>query len=170
MTRGSRPSRAFTLLELVVVMVIVATVASMVLPTMSDDRRLRLIAASSLISSDIELAQVMTISHPDEPIVVRFDPSASTYWLALEATPDTPISRDDNGQPYTVTFGSGRAGGAAGVTFTIDEMDDNTLGFNAQGGVADFMSEPKVLLDADGLQVQLAISAMTATITETDVD
>lgn len=160
---------AFTLLELVVVLVIIATVASMVIPRLSDDRRLRLIAASSLLASDIELAQVMTISKPESAVVVRMDPSESRYWLAYAAAPDTPLTRDDNGEAYLVVMGAGRASGAIGVTFSVDEMNDNTLEFSPHGGVADFTSEPTITLMADDIGVRLTISTMTGTITETEL-
>src|SRR5688572_2454757 len=106
--RGGRRA-AFTLIEVLVALTLVAALAAIVAPMFSDDSRLRVMAASSIISSDIELAQVMTISHPDNPVVVCFDPGNASYWLAYAADPDTPLSREDTGEPYQVTLGLDRA-------------------------------------------------------------
>src|SRR5688572_18314175 len=84
--------RAFTLLEMLVTMVIAATVAAIVAPMFSDDSRLRVMAASSIVASDIELAQVMTISRPDKPVVVSFDADGATYWLAYASSPGTALT------------------------------------------------------------------------------
>ena len=73
----------------------------MVLPAFRDTERLRLIAAVDLMTSDIELAQVMSITAPSERVVVRFD-GDDTYWLALASSPGTPMPRPDTGNPYLV--------------------------------------------------------------------
>ena len=52
------------------------------MPAFQEDNRLRLTAASAILASDIEYAQVLNIAHPDEPVVVVFDADGATYWLA----------------------------------------------------------------------------------------
>ena len=89
----ARRRTAFTLLELMVSVTIIAVAAAAVIPSYSDSGRARVIAATSIITSDIELAQVMTISYPSEPVVVRFDPAQNRYWLAYADSPETPIAR-----------------------------------------------------------------------------
>src|SRR5262245_48745623 len=88
--------RGFTLIDLMVTIAVLAVAAAVIIPGVSNNDRLRLMAAANVMTSDIELAQVMTISFPNDPIVVRFDPDNATYWLARPADPDTPISREDN--------------------------------------------------------------------------
>jgi prepilin-type N-terminal cleavage/methylation domain-containing protein len=161
--------RAFTLLELVIVLVIVAAVASMVLPSLSDDRQLRLIAASSLIISDLEMAQVMTISKPEEAVVVRFDVDGGRYWLAYAATPDTPLTREDTGEPYLVELGVGRASGAAGVSISLTDMDDGTLEFDSQGGLTELGVSPQIRISIEGIAVDLTVLSTTGTVTESEV-
>jgi len=163
----STSRRAFTLLEMLIVITIIATIAALVIPSFNDDSRLRLMAASSVITSDIELAQVMTISQPDQPMVVRFEPDHHRYHLARASDPATPINREDTGEPYRVTLGQGRASTAEGVTFTTAEIPDNTLAFNPQGGVDDFTTSPRITLSLAGRTITLDISASTGSITET---
>jgi len=147
---------------------LIAALAAVVAPMLSDDSRLRVMAASSVMSSDIELAQVMTIAHPDKPVVVRFDPDHSQYWLAYASSPGTPLTREDTGETYLVTIGEGRARGSSGVTFTLEQVPSNTLSFASHGGLTDFTIQPKIKLARGAKGIQLAIAPNTGTITESD--
>lgn len=160
--------RAFTLLEMLVTLTIVAALAAVVAPMLSDDSRLRVMAAAEVITSDLELAQVMTIAHPDAPVVMKFTPDLATYWLAYAATPDTPLSREDNGQPYVVTLGADRARGAAGVTITLDQAPGDTIAFAAHGGLTDFTLAPTIRLARVKRGIQLAIGPNTGSITQSE--
>jgi prepilin-type N-terminal cleavage/methylation domain-containing protein len=113
MGRPWTPSRrGFTLIDLLVTLTIIAVVASLVLPTLKDDARLRLIGASRMVASDIELAQMMTIANPEEPTVVRFQTGTGEYWLAAATTPDTPIDRAQSVFPGRKCADAGRNPGA----------------------------------------------------------
>jgi prepilin-type N-terminal cleavage/methylation domain-containing protein len=159
---------AFTLLEVLVVITILAVVAVLAAPSFSDDARLRLMAASTILGSDIELAQVMTISQPENPVVVTFDVSQNRYWLAYASAPEVPTTRADTGDAYLVVIGEGRAAAAIGVTLTTTAITDDILAFNAQGGLEDFTTQPKITLTLNGQWIELAIAPSTGTITETN--
>lgn len=153
---------------MLIALTVMATIAAVVAPMLSDDSRLRVMAASSVIASDLELAQVMTIAHPDQPVVVRFNPNTNRYWLAYSATPDTPLTREDNGESYDVTLGEGRARGAAGVTLALDQATNNTIGFAAHGGLTDFTQTPLVKVSKGTRGIQLAVAPNTGSITESE--
>ncbi|MCH8342673.1 MAG: prepilin-type N-terminal cleavage/methylation domain-containing protein [Planctomycetes bacterium] len=167
--------RGFTLIELLMTMTIIAVLAAVVLPKFTDGGRLRVSAASSVLTSDIQLAQVMTISHPNRPVVVYFD-TTTKYWLAYADSPQTPIPRADTGRPYVVQLGKGRMAGAAGSTVMHihfkNANNNKTLRFNPQGGLEDFNSQPELYIhvkNAKGteqLRITLDISPTTGTITE----
>jgi len=159
--------RAFTLIEVLVVITIIAVVGAIVLPRLTADDQIRLTAASSIIASDIELAQVMTIAYPEQPVVVVFDPPKSTYHLSYADDPATPLLRPGTNQPIEVTLGEGRAASAAGVTFELIEIPGNTLAFNAQGGVEDLSTKPYVVLKINGREIGLKIATTTGTVSET---
>jgi Tfp pilus assembly protein FimT len=152
---------------MLITITIIATIAMIVAPSLTDDTRLRLMSASGVLISDIELAQVMTISHPDEPIVVRFDPTKDEYWLAYADTPATPMLRADNGEPYRLKLGEGRMLTAGTATLTVSDMTANTLEFNAQGGLEDFSATPQITISLDGEWVRLDVAPTTGSVTET---
>ncbi len=160
-----RGQPGFTLIDLMVTITVIVIVAMLVVPALEDDHRLRLIAASRMVASDIELAQVMTIANPQSPTVVRFQPGAAEYWLASQATPDDPIQLAD-GVDYRVLFGQGKAMQAQGVTVAVTNLAAATLEFNAQGGLEDLTSEPEVTLTLGSHWIKLSIAPTTGSIFE----
>lgn len=152
-----------------VTVAIIAVMATVLLPRLQDQGRLRLIAGSRLLSSDIEMAQIMTISNPARPIVVKFEPTLGIYWLASAADPGTPILRPGAGQLYRVKFGEGRGRTARGVTIDLTGVppDDNILSFNERGGMTDPTVHPQIRLMHGSRWITLSISTTTGSITET---
>jgi prepilin-type N-terminal cleavage/methylation domain-containing protein len=162
----TRARSGFTLIDLLVTITIIAVLSAMVIPRLQDDARLRLIGASRMIASDIELAQLMTIANPEDPTVVRFQTGTGEYWLASAATPDDPIDRAGVPQGYRVIFGQGAAVHAGGVTIAAADIENATLTFNAQGGIEDLTSEPVVIVMLGARWIKLHISPTTGVITE----
>ena len=164
--RSSATPAAFTLMELMVSIAILAMVAATVAPLLGDDRGLRVIAAARILSSDIELAQVLTIAKPEEPVVVRFDPAKATYWLAYAFDTETPILRSDSGDPYLVELGVGRARSALDVALTLDGLTNDMLEFESSGALTDFTATPMIELSSGPHSVTISISPMTGSILE----
>jgi prepilin-type N-terminal cleavage/methylation domain-containing protein len=158
---------AFTLLEMLVVVGLMAIVAVTVLPGLSDDTRLRLMAASAVLRSDIELTQIMNISQPADPVVIQFDPDTNSYWIAPAKDRSTPILREQSGEPYVVTFGSGRASAAPGVTMALVNVIASALEFNSQGGLAAFTNTPTIELQLGPQAIRLDVHPTTGRISET---
>jgi prepilin-type N-terminal cleavage/methylation domain-containing protein len=164
--RRARRARAFTLLELMVVVTLMAVVASAILPMAMKDTHLRLTAAAVVLRSDIELAQVMSVSYPADPVVVVFDLDDGKYWLAFADSPESPIYRADNGEPYEVILGEGRTSGALGVSVGLTDVADDTIAFDSQGALVDFTATPEITLSLEDQWVKLTISPTTGTISE----
>ncbi len=151
-----------------VTVAIITVMATVLLPRLQDQGRLRLIAGSRLLSSDIEMAQVMTISNPAGPIVIKFEPTLGTYWLASAADPATPILRPGAEQLYRVKFGEGRGRTAKDVTFALTGVPpDDILSFNELGGMTDPTVQPQIKLMHGSRWITLSISTTTGSITET---
>jgi type II secretory pathway pseudopilin PulG len=167
--RQPSPSRpGFTLFDLMITITVMIIMAAVLIPHLQDNTQLRIIAASRLLSSDIEVAQVMTIGNPQEPIVVRLSPDDHEYWLATAADPETPIKRPGSVEDYRVTFGKGRARSAAGVQIALVDLPHNALAFNAQGGVAELNTQPEIKLLLGTRWIKLGIAPITGSISETD--
>ena len=161
------PRGGFTLIEVMMSLTILVLVSILVLPTFTNDARSRLMAATGILSSDIELAQVMTLSNPASPIVLYFHPASSMYRLAHQATPNTAILRAGTTEPYEVFFGRGRAVGAEGVTIALTDLPGSTLSFNEVGGILDPTTNPMITLTLRGQWSRLTIAPTTGLITGT---
>ena len=156
----------FTLLDMLVTMAVMLIVAAIVLPgsAVGSDAQSRLLAAASIVASDLEFAQVQNITNPEEPVVVRFDVTQNRYWVAFADATETPMSRPDNGEPYEVRLGIGRAAAAAGAVLSVDGITSNTLKFNAQGGIDSLTNSPVITLDLEARWYTLTINPITGSI------
>lgn len=161
-------NRGFTFIELMVTITIVAILTMMVLPAWRDNDRASIMAASQILISDIETAQVMTIAVPEDPICVRFDTSNNKYWLAPADDPDNPIVRTPSGDAYVVTFGEGRAVGAAGVSLAVSDCPDDTITFNSDGGLVDFTKAPTITLTIGEDAIYITVAPTTGTVIESN--
>lgn len=168
----SRPAphhAGFTLLEMIIAVSIMAVVATLALPLLGSDTHARIRAASVVLRSDIEYAQVMTCADPTDPVVVVFNADGKSYSLAALSDTTTPILRSD-GTAYTETMGNGRLRSSDAVMFTLTDVPDNILEFNPQGGLADFTLDPAILLMLDTEQVRITIAPTTGTVSEAVVE
>jgi len=155
-----------TLLEIIVTVAILALTASLVMPILTSDTMTRLQAASAVLRSDIELAQVMTAANPTDPIRVVFGANQTTYALLPASARTTPISRLD-GSPYEEEMGIGRLSSCENVVISLYDVPSNELEFNAYGGLKDFTIEPEITLTLGNETLTIHIAATTGTMHET---
>ena len=99
-TAASTSRCGFTLIDLMVTIAVLAVAAAVIVPGVSNNDRLRLMAAANVMTSDLELAQVMTISFPNDPIVVRFDPDNRARIVGVDK-----LLQDQVGAIRAVTIG-----------------------------------------------------------------
>jgi hypothetical protein len=163
-------TRGLSLIDIMMTMAILAVVAAIVVPMSAGNDRVRVRAALNLMISDIEFAQSMTISFPKDPTIIVFTPADDSYFLARESDDSTPLSRLDNGEPYFVRMGEGRAFAAEDVDLTVDGVPGNQLAFSPHGGLASLSAMPVITFSigsgAGATEAELHIDAMTGTITE----
>ena len=135
LTTGPAPRRgAFTLVEVLIVVLMLGILFGLALPQMGDSRMLSLREAACLVAADFEFAQNESIAHGDNLRLVKFDTSGNRYWVAAASAPDTPVTDPASGQPLLTVFGSDRATGLAGVTIqSVNLGGDDVLKFNAFG-------------------------------------
>lgn len=128
------PRRAgFSLLEMLAVVTILATLGMLVTPHLTDSHTTKLRSAAELLVADLEYAQAESIAHGDDLRVVVVN-STTTYTLATAAAPSIPIIEPVTKRNCVVTFGSGRANMLSGVTISNYSLGGDTkLGFGMYG-------------------------------------
>jgi len=160
--------RGFTLIEILVTLTVIAALSVVIIPAFQDDAQLRVMAAAAVLASDIEFAQVQSISQPNDRIIVQFDTANSRYWLAYADDPNSPLLRPDTGEPYLVEFGVDRGRAADDVSIWLVDVEDDRLSFDANGGMQDFTALPQIILGRNSQYRTLSVAASTGTITETE--
>src|SRR5690606_2920334 len=121
MQTQARRASAFTLVELLIALAIMAIALGIAVPTLRPNARARLISAAELLASGLEYAQSLAIAAPTNFAMGRFDPDAAegpTYWIAYESDPDKPIAKLYSSDAHLVTFGAGDAAQLEGVEIT----------------------------------------------------
>ncbi len=166
-----RPHRAFSLVEVIIVVVIISIAAVLVVPMFSATNQSRLIAAAQLLAADLDFAKVESITHSDDPRTMVFDSSGAWYYIAAASDTDTPVTNPIGNLPYRTTFGNDRAAEMVGVTIVSTAVgDDDQLAFGAFGqidqttaaeitlGIGDY----RITVSVDPASSEIAIGSITS--------
>lgn len=132
---GLRVGRAFTLVEILITVVVMAIVVAVAIPTLSGDDRAQLLGAANMVASDLEYAQSVALADPNDPGLFKASADGTGYWVATASDPDAPILAQYSEEPRSITFGVGAAAELAGVTISVDEASD-TVQFDGFGRLA----------------------------------
>ena len=150
---ASRAARAFTLVEMLVVAVMVAVIAGLALDFAGGGTYERMDAAVRFIDADLALARGRALATPADPVIFRPAADGSGYWIALASSPEVPIE-GPNG-PVSVRFGQGRAAAAAGVRIRWRGSIRDAR-FGPFGGVMDPL--PSFTVSVDGAPERAGIT------------
>ncbi|MHC4976493.1 MAG: pilus assembly FimT family protein [Planctomycetota bacterium] len=162
--RTSRP--AFTLIDVLVTISVMMVVAAIAIPAMSRGTQVNISGATTMIMSDLEFTQSLSLANPSNPALIRFDTASSAYWIARADNPDTPITRPgSNDEPYRVVLGQGMASAFAGITLDTSQLTDDTVVFDSYGRTLDSADLTITLATPAGQQKSIVISASTGFVT-----
>jgi len=167
MTSGGaiRPlRRAFTLVDMLVTVAIMAVVAAVVLPAMAPDSGARLRGGAMMLVSDIEYAQSVCLAEPSDPVIVRFGSDGATYWLARESEPTEPIAYPGTTEQYLVRFGAGRAALLADSWFGTDGLVNSAIVFDEFGRLQ-ALNNAVIALTNGALTVTIRVDSGSGAIT-----
>lgn len=128
--------RAFTLVEILVVVMILGVAAAVIVPQMGSRDDLKATAAARMVMADLIYAQNRAISTQTRHFV-SFNTSTApySYRLVTAMTPLTDISHPVTKAPnYLVTFGAGGTAGLEDVTLgTVSIEGFTTVMFDELG-------------------------------------
>ena len=155
--------RGLTLLEMTMTMVILAIVASILVPLMGDDSHGRIGAATILLRDDLEQARFRTVADPENPLAFRIDDDQMGWQLIDPRYPSQPITRDD-GSAWAIRSGEGRGAGMPGVHFALSGTSQPTLEFDESGSILDRSAAPIITISCQEHSQTLKIGAVTGII------
>jgi prepilin-type N-terminal cleavage/methylation domain-containing protein len=159
--RIARRRSAFTLVEMLAVIVILGIIANLSLAMLGSVELTKLKSAAQLLEADLSLARMQSLTHSDDLRVVVIDQANHRYTLTTAADTSIPLTNPVDKQPYVVTFGSGRALKLGGVTIAAYDFNgDDELQFG-QYGQLDQPADATTTLSAGGSTLTLTLDAAT---------
>ncbi len=126
--------RGFTLLELLVVVLIIATLSALSIDLMRPSAEERIQGAVRLFARDVEWARSATLTNPSDPATIRLATDGSGWLVSRLSTPDTPLTAAD-GSTMRRTLGTGVSEASAGVKLVSISNSQRTVEFEPFGGV-----------------------------------
>jgi prepilin-type N-terminal cleavage/methylation domain-containing protein len=159
-----RCSGAFTLVEILIVLVIMGIAATIVVPRLGDTDTSRLRAAAQLLIADLEYTQYESITHPGDTRLMVFDRLNPGYHIATSSRPGVPITDPIGSRTYLRRFGEGSASLLKDVTIAGLSLDgDRRLGFGRYGQL-DQSTAAVITLGAGGHTVAITVDAFSGEI------
>ncbi len=165
--RGPAHRRAFSIIEMLIVISIISIIAAVAVPTIGSLNTTRLSCAANLVAADLSYAQVESLAHGDDLRLFIINATSTGYSIAPASNTAAPITDPISNQPYNVTFGQGRARKATGVSFSAFSLGgDRQLKFLAFGQTDQPANTNATLtLAASGKSVTITVDANTGQVT-----
>ena len=159
--RAKNRARAFTLVELIIVVAVLAIAAGLAVPMFSQTSAEKLRAAANVLAADLAFTKVESIAHGDDLRVIVFNSTDDQYHIAAASDDATPITNPITRQPYLVSYGSGSVSSLTDVTIDSYSLDgDDRLGFNIYGGT-DQATDATITLECDGKTITVTVNPGT---------
>ena len=158
-----RAARGMMLVDLVMALAVLGIVMLAVMPSANPGESMKLVAATTILTADIEYAQSQTLARPADPTILRFDEDGNRYWLALASDPDSPILRPNGTGPYEVVFGEGAFRQLWGVTVEVQDIPDQIMVFDAMGRLVQSASAVIRLGNSNG-ELAVVVRATTGSV------
>ena len=158
--KSSGIGRAFTMIELLLVLAILASMAMLTIPMARDHDSTSVEAAASILRSDLERAQSMAMAYPDRRIGLRIDDDGRGWSLVDAREPTTPLLDEFSGQPVKIRLGKGRGQVAPNVEVEAD-LNDSLLVFDSLGGLEN--PGPPVILQLNRAEKTASVRVSSST-------
>lgn len=155
--------RGFTLIELVLSLAIVSILAALAAPMFGNNESLQVDVTRRILISDLEYAQIIAISHPDEEIAVIFDADGRGWHIANTDTPEIPLRNSVTDEPIALQLGEGPAASASNVIVSTSS-ENNMIIFDQNGGLSDFTQTVEISITSGETVTVVQVSPMTGSI------
>jgi prepilin-type N-terminal cleavage/methylation domain-containing protein len=125
------PRRGFTLIEMATVVVILAILTAIALPSMAQSDELTASAAARQVLSDLLYAQSQAIATQNKQFVSFSLTGSGGY--TVYSSPTTIMTNPTTQAPYTITMGTGPMADVALSGVTLDTATNVVLAFDEVG-------------------------------------
>ena len=159
----NRTHQGFSLIELMLSIAILAILSALASPMLGNNTALQLDVAKRLLLSDLEYAQILAISYPEEEVVVVIDASGDGWHIASIENLTIPLEDTVTGEPLITTFGVGSATAVQNV-YATSNAPFNIIAFDQNGGLKDFLQAVEVSLRSGETTSLVVISPTTGSI------
>lgn len=149
------------MIEIMIVVAVIAILSAVAVPMLSATEQTKLRGAANIVLADLEFAQTESIANGSTPRCVVFNTSTATYSIVTGGSSGTPVTNPIDKQPYTTTFGSGRAASLSGVTISSVSLASGSSVQFGSLGQTNLTSTGTITLACNGLRITLSIDATT---------
>jgi prepilin-type N-terminal cleavage/methylation domain-containing protein len=153
----------FTLIELMLSLAILATLGALAAPMFGSNDALQLDVARRLLVSDLEYAQILAISTPDDSISLVVDDGGKGWHIATTSSPSIPLEDSITSEPLITLFGQGAAMSSPDIVIQSN-MAENMISFNQNGGLVDFSQTAEITLLSGESTSLIQVSPTTGSI------
>jgi len=160
-----RLKKAFTIVELIIVMVIISIVSMIAIPMLSSAADTQVRSAANILAADIEYTKNLAITHQKNYSVV-FDIDNNTYRICDKDL--VVIEHPVTGKPYSVNFTNESRLSRVDISSALFD-GSNKLTFDYLGSPYNGSSNPlnsgEIILDADSFSMTIQVQAVTGYLT-----